>query len=400
MSESSGARQRAETRFDDHKKLAVGFLQRFTWNTTCTEEAQRIELGGSITIDDSAALWKRVGESLTELTGARSVEIDLSRIEVIDGACMALLVHFRNDVRARKITCEFVGGVPEVERIVNLYGGHKKFKRRRPQRKPANAVEQIGEATLAVIQEVRLILDFFGQLVVAAMLAIKHPKTVNFHDVGPTMERAGADAAPIVMLINFLIGFVMAYQSAEQLKQFGANIYVVDLVGVSMTRELAPLMTAIIICGRSGASFAAELGTMKVSEEIDALRTLGFMPLRYLVMPRMLGLILVAPFLVLLADAVGIAGGLVVAALTLDITPTSFMIQLQTAVKPSDILSGVVKSMVFAGAVSLISCQQGLATSGGAEGVGRRTTGAVVAILFALIVLDAIFTVLLASLGL
>jgi len=394
------ALERAASRFDDRMSLVVGFLQRFTWERGGTEQAQRIELGGTITIDDSAALWKRVGESLEELKTARSVEIDLSRIRVIDGACMALLVHFRGDVRARGVSCEFVGGTPDVERIVDLYGGHKKAKRRRATRTPTNAVEQVGEATISVFKEIRQILDFFGQLVVSAILAVKNPKTVNFHDVGPTMERAGADAAPIVLLINFLIGFVMAYQSAAQLKQFGANIYMVDLVAVSMTRELGPLMTAIIICGRSGAAFAAELGTMKVSEEVDALRTLGFMPLRYLVMPRMMGLVLVAPFLVLLADAIGIVGGMVVGVLTLDITPTSFVIQLQGAVKPSDIISGLVKSMAFAAAIALISCQQGLATSGGAEGVGRRTTGAVVAILFALIVLDAIFTVLLAWLGL
>ncbi|MDX2052793.1 MAG: MlaE family lipid ABC transporter permease subunit [Polyangiaceae bacterium] len=388
------------SRFDDSKSLVVGFVQRFTWEPARTDEMSRIELGGSITIDDSAALWKRIGESLAELKGVRSVAIDLSRIQLIDGACMALLVHFRNNVRSRRIACEFVGATPEVERIVDLYGGHNKSKRRRAVRRPLNAVEQIGNATVAVLLEVRQILDFFGQLVISAIQAVKHPKTVNFHDVGPTMERAGADAAPIVMLINFLIGFVMAYQSAVQLKQFGANIYVVDLVAVSMTRELGPLMTAIIMCGRSGAAFAAELGTMQVSEEVDALRTLGFMPLRHLVMPRMLGLILVAPFLVLLADAVGILGGLVVAALTLDITPTGFLIQLESAVKPSDIVSGLVKSVAFAGAIALISCQQGLATTGGAEGVGRRTTGAVVSILFALIVIDAIFTILLAGLGL
>jgi phospholipid/cholesterol/gamma-HCH transport system permease protein len=159
-------------------------------------------------------------------------------------------------------------------------------------------------------------------------------------------------------------------------------------------------MMAIIICGRSGAAFAAELGTMKVSEEVDALRTLGFMPLPFLVMPRMLGLILVAPVLVLLADAVGIVGGGLVAMLSLDITPTSFLIQLQGAVRASDVISGVIKGMAFCGAIALIACQQGLATSGGAEGVGRRTTSAVVSILFALIVLDAIFTVALGAFGL
>ena len=239
-----------------------------------------------------------------------------------------------------------------------------------------------------------------GQLTASTAHVIKHPKSLNLRDVTLTMERAGADATPIVLLINFLMGFVMAYQSSAQLKPFGANIYVADLVGVSMTRELGPLMMAIIICGRSGAAFAAELGTMKVSEEVDALRTLGFLPLPFLVIPRMLGLILVAPVLVLLADAIGIVGGGLVAMLTLDIPPTSFLIQLQGAVKASDVISGVIKGMAFCGTIALISCQQGLATSGGAEGVGRRTTSAVVSILFALIVLDAVFTVALGALGL
>jgi phospholipid/cholesterol/gamma-HCH transport system permease protein len=192
----------------------------------------------------------------------------------------------------------------------------------------------------------------------------------------------------------------MAYQSALQLRQFGASIYVADLVGVSMTRELGPLMTAIILCGRTGAAFSAELGTMKVSEEVDALRTLGFLPLPYLVMPRILGLMAVAPLLTLLADAIGITGGLVVGSTMLDITPRAYWVETLSAVKPWDIWSGSLKSVVFAGAIALIACQQGLATSGGAEGVGRRTTSAVVSILFMLILLDAVFTVLFGALGL
>ncbi len=380
--------------------LVVGMLQRFSWERAAGAHGdERIVLGGSITIDDSAALWKRISALLAEPAPPR-VDIELSHITVIDGACMALLVHFRSELRARGVACEFAGGTPEVRRIVDLYGGRKKSRKKRLVRPPINAIEQVGSATASVFRELKLVLDFFGQLVVSVLQALKRPKTLNLHDVGLTMERAGADAAPIVMLINFLIGFVMAYQSAAQLKQFGANLYVADMVGVSMTRELGPLMTAIILCGRSGAAFAAELGTMKVSEEVDALRTLGVMPLRYLVMPRMLGLVLMAPLLVLLADAVGIAGGALVAALSLDVTPTAFLIQLRGAVKPADIISGVIKGMVFSGAVALISCQQGLATSGGAEGVGRRTTGAVVSILFSLIVLDAVFTVLMGVLGL
>ncbi|HKO53096.1 MAG TPA: MlaE family lipid ABC transporter permease subunit [Polyangiaceae bacterium] len=397
---SSLAIDRPSIAFDERLSLVAGLVQRFSWERADSADGTvRVELGGRITIDDAAALWKRISETLVDVEGAKTVDVDLARIQVIDGACMALLVQFRTDLRGRRIACEFRDGNPEVKRIVDLYGGRSKARHKRRKRRPANAIEQVGAATISVIGEAKQLLDFLGQLLASTVHVIRNLKSLNLRDVGLTMERAGADAAPIVLLINFLIGFVMAYQSSAQLKQFGASIYVADLVGVSMTRELAPLMTAIIICGRSGAAFAAELGTMKVSEEVDALHTLGFLPLPFLVIPRILGLVLVAPILVLLADAVGIAGGAVVAAFNLDITPTAFLSQLENAIRAKDILSGIIKGVVFCGAIGLISCQQGLATSGGAEGVGRRTTSAVVSILFTLILLDTLFTVMLAVFG-
>jgi phospholipid/cholesterol/gamma-HCH transport system permease protein len=186
----------------------------------------------------------------------------------------------------------------------------------------------------------------------------------------------------------------MAYQAAEQLARFGANILVADLIGISVTRELGPLMTAILVSGRSGAAFAAELGSMQVNGEIDALRTMGFGPMRYLVVPRTLALIMVLPLLTVLADLAGMAGGLVVGVSNLDLTVRGYLFQTARVVSVWDISSGLIKSVVFGLVISLIACQQGLATSGGAEGVGRRTTSAVVASLFALILIDALATVL------
>src|SRR5690606_35604593 len=185
----------------------------------------------------------------------------------------------------------------------------------------------------------------------------------------------------------------MAFQSSAQLKEYSANIFLADLIGISMTRELGPLLTAIVICGRSGAAFAAELGSMAVNEEIDALRTMGFGSMRYLVLPRILALTIAMPLHTLIADLVGVMGGLVVGMTVSDLTALSFFTQLQKAVSLIDVFSGLAKATAFGLAIALISCQQGLATSGGAEGVGRRTTSAVVTTLFILVVLDAIFTI-------
>jgi len=393
------ARVEAPELFGERVSRVAGFLPAFGWRERETPDALVATLHGQVTLDEAPALWRRVGDLIERGVGRRRVEIELDDVEVLDGACMALLVHLVNELKQRGVTCEIKGGSEQVRRVVALYTRRGKRRGRRV-RHGRSMLEQVGQATLDVFREVVALLDFLGQLVASTWELIRHPHRLNHRDIFLTMERAGADAAPIVMLINFLIGFVMAYQSALQLRQFGANIYVADLVGVSMTRELGPLMTAIIICGRTGAAFAAELGTMKVSEEVDALRTLGFLPLPYLVMPRVLGVMLVAPLLIFLADAVGIAGGLFVSNLVLDVGPKAYWVETLSAVKPWDVWSGALKGVVFAAAIGFIACQQGLSTSGGAEGVGRRTTSAVVSILFALILLDAIFTVVFGALGL
>ncbi|MEY4576274.1 MAG: hypothetical protein RL701_977, partial [Pseudomonadota bacterium] len=254
-------------------------------------------------------------------------------------------------------------------------------------------------ATLAIALEAQLVIAFFGQMVIGVTNALRAPRTVNWKEVLPTMERAGADAAPIVLLVNLLVGMVIALQSAGQLHRFGADIFLADLLGISIVREIGPLMTAILVCGRTGAAFAAELGSMKTNEEIDALRTMGFGPMRFLVMPRALGLMLVAPLLTVVADLAGGIGGLLIGMGKLDLSAAAYIAETKRAVHMHDLMSGLTKSVAFALAIALISCQQGLAATGGAEGVGRRTTSAVVTTLFALILIDAVFTVFFSATG-
>jgi phospholipid/cholesterol/gamma-HCH transport system permease protein len=356
-----------------------------------------LRLRGELTMADAAAIWRELCAQTADAKPPQ-LDFDLSRVDFIDGGIMSLVVQLRAELVARGIRSELTGASERVTQLVQLYGGEL-VPARRKKRKAEGLVAHVGRATIAVAGELKMVVAFFGAMVASTIAVARRPRTGNWRDALPLMERAGADAVPIVILINFLVGFVMGFQAAKQLQNYGASLLVADLVGLSVTRELAPLMTAIIVCGRSGAGFAAELGTMKVSEEIDALRTMGFGPLRYLVLPRTVALIVVLPILTLLGDIVGILGGLVVGVTSLGISPTAYMTETQVAVQASDVLSGLAKSVAYAIAIALIACQQGFATSGGAEGVGRRTTSTVVVGLFTLVVIDAIFTVILRAFG-
>ena len=356
------------------------------------EVRPRLVIEGQLIFGEAAALWHELSAHLDPLQAGEELDFDMAGVESVDGGTMALLVHLRAVLRLRSVRCDFIGAQGSVLEIVRLYRGDEKPVRRH-KRYPEGGFEQVGRTTVAFFKSAQGVFGFFGEMLLALIGQLKEPRTANWAEVPHTMELAGANAVPIVVLINFLVGFVMAFQGAVQLKQFGANIFVADLVGLSITRELGPLMTAIIVCGRSGAAFAAELGSMKVSEEIDALKTLGFGPIRYLVLPRALALMLVLPALTLLADLVGVLGGMCVGLLSLDLTVGGYLTETRKALAAWDVFSGVVKSVVFALAIALIACQQGFAATGGAEGVGRRTTSAVVSILFSLILIDAGFTV-------
>jgi phospholipid/cholesterol/gamma-HCH transport system permease protein len=351
-----------------------------------------VHLEGRLTLADASAIWSDL-RSVFAKSDVSAVHLDLSNVASIDGGAMALVVQTKWDLQARGTTCDFVGARGSVETIRELYEGESAADPR-PAQRPVSALSQIGQGTFNALLEAQLVLAFLGSLVLELLGILRKPRTGNWREIPSLMNRTGADAVPIVVLINFLLGLVLAFQAAVQLKQFGANIFVADLVGLSITRELGPLMTAIIICGRSGAAFAAELGTMKVSEEVDALRTMGFGPLRFLVVPRMLALLLVMPILTLLGDLVGMLGGLLVGILSLDLTVRGYLTETGKALGVWDVMQGLVKCGVFGVAIGLIACQQGLSTSGGAEGVGRRTTSAVVVTLFAIILVDAGFTFL------
>jgi phospholipid/cholesterol/gamma-HCH transport system permease protein len=356
------------------------------------ERGHRIVFSGRLGFAEAEPLWQELRAALKRYKRRDRLDLDMQEVEWLDGGAMALLAHFRSELYRRGGRAEFINASESVQEVIKIYSGDQAVQRRK-KRTPKSAIEQVGEAAHELAVEAQQMLAFLGQTLVALWAVCKDPKTANWRDLPYTCERTGADAVPIVLLINFLVGLVMAFQASVQLKRFGAQILVADLIGISVTRELGPLMTAIVVTGRSGAAFAAELGSMKVNEEVDALRTMGLGTTRYLVFPRLFALIIVMPLLSVFADFMGILGGLVVAVTALDLAPIAYWNEIQKAVKAWDVGSGLIKAVLFAIAIASIACQQGLATEGGAEGVGRRTTGAVVSTLFTLIMIDALFTV-------
>jgi phospholipid/cholesterol/gamma-HCH transport system permease protein len=244
------------------------------------------------------------------------------------------------------------------------------------------------------------LLAFVGECAMSAVGCVTHPARIRWRPILFNMRAAGIDALPIVGLLSFLMGIVVAYQGADQLRQYGANIFVADLVGLSMLREFAPLMTAIIIAGRSGSAWAAQIGTMAVTEEIDALRTLGIEPMELLVLPKIAALVLVLPLLTVFADVLGVIGGMLMAKAQLGVGYGDFLDRMVKAVSVTSYLVGVFKAPVFAAIIAVVGCFQGFGTRGGAQSVGTQTTRSVVQSIFLVIVADALFSISFSALGL
>ncbi len=265
---------------------------------------------------------------------------------------------------------------------------------------PPSAIARLGTSTLAVLSEANALLAFTGEVSLALVGCIAHPGRIRWRPILFNIRSAGVDALPIVGLLSFLLGVVVAYQGGDQLKPYGANIYIADLIGLSMLREFAPLITAIIIAGRSGSAYAAQIGTMSVTEEIDAMRTLGIAPLEMLVLPKLAALLIALPLLTVFADVLGVLGGMCMASVQLGVSFVEFTDRFGKAVSPTTLLVGVGKAPAFAAVIVVVGCFQGLRTHGGADSVGRQTTRSVVQAIFLVIVADALFSIAFSALHL
>ena len=269
-----------------------------------------------------------------------------------------------------------------------------------PATSPESKLEILGRSTVAACEQILAILSFVGECALALASSVAKPAQFRWRPILFNIRSAGFDALPIVGLLSFLLGIVVAYQGADQLRQYGANIFVADLVGLSMLREFAPLITAIIIAGRSGSAYAAQIGTMSVTEEIDAMRTLGIAPLEMLVLPKIIALLIVLPLLTVFADVLGVLGGMIMANAKLGVGYGEFLDRFVKAVSVTAYFVGICKAPVFAVIIAVVGCFQGFRTKGGADSVGRQTTRSVVQAIFLVIVADALFSVAFSALDL
>src|SRR5580658_4241799 len=332
-----------------------------------------------------------------ELPQGRHVTVDLSGVDRLDSAGAWLLLRTEhelaergNEVELSNLQSRFAPLLDQVrargvtEPLPHPIPPHHTF---------VGFLERLGRISLMLLGRLYDILGFAGLVTITIARLFKRPGRLRLTATLVQMEVVGLDAMPIVGLLSFLIGVVMAYQGADQLRRFGAEIYTVNLLGISVLRELGVLLSAIIIAGRSGSAFTAQIGTMQVNEEIDALRTLGLDPIEVLVLPRLFGLGITLPLLVFYADFMGMLGGALMSWIVLDINIPNFVTQLQSAVSESTLWVGVVKAPFFAAIIALVGCYEGLNVTRSAESVGRLTTQSVVESIFFVIVTDAAFSI-------
>jgi len=316
--------------------------------------------------------------------------IDASAVTAMDTSGAWMLHRTVCALQARGHRLKLQGLRPEFDDLLQLIASRSV---ERVAKAAPGMLTRIGQRFWSSLRGAFGMLSFLGENTLVLLQVLAHPRRIRWRPILHNLQIAGFEALPITGLLSFLIGIVIAYQGAEQLQRFGANIYVANLVGLSMVRELSPMLTAIIVAGRSGSAYAAQIGTMKVTEEIDALRTIGIGQLELLVLPKLLALVIALPLLTVYTDVMGVLGGMVMARAELDVSFSAYLGQLDEAISLASYLIGIGKAPVFAVIIALVGCYQGFRVGGSADSVGRQTTVSVVQSIFLVILTDALFSI-------
>jgi phospholipid/cholesterol/gamma-HCH transport system permease protein len=361
-------------------------------NSVSPQAAERFVFSETLDFEHIRSVWSDVSRFLRSHTGT-PILLDFERVKTFDSSGIALLRMIRRYCREHRMEMELRSAPRRVEDFYRYVELESDFPDA-PSIPLPDPISRLGGFFVKEGESSLNLARFIGNFSKTCAGILKGKRRLRWKEILFYMQSAGYEALFIVFLLSFLIGLVMAFQAAVQLRQFGANIYVADLVSISISRELGPVFTAVILAGRSGSAFAAEIGTMKINEEVDALTVMGIEVTEFLVLPKVLALAAAGPLLTIFADVSAILGGVIVGIVSLDLTANAFMSEVHWALTLGDVMTGLFKSVVFAMLVSLIGCFRGLQTEKGAQSVGRQTTSAVVSGIFLIIAADAVFTVL------
>ena len=353
-----------------------------------------IALSGHLNVRTAAPTLNALISELKKNTFT-SLIFDLSNITDIDDYGALVLYELKNEVCCPDADFQILNPSENLKNMLaQMASGESDKNRLMASNANTNLVIQMGESAIENIKSIKYFISFIGSIVLSIIRIIKKSKSLRFDDIIRHMQTTGVEALPVVALISFLLGLIMAFMSSLQLKQFGANIYVASLVALAMVSELGPIMTAIIVSGRSGSAYAAEISTMKISEEIDALLTMGFDPVLFLAIPRIIAAVIVIPILTMFANLFAIFGGLIIGITMLDLSVTSYISQTIKSLNLFELSWGLSKSFVFAVLISCVGCLRGFQAKGGASAVGHAATSAVVTSIFLIVLFDSIFAVI------
>jgi len=337
-----------------------------------------------------------------QLLAARSIKrlgFDATGVDDWDSGLLTWLLELADFCKANHITIDNSGLPNGVDRLLSLAYAAPERKGSKRSRQTQSVCSDMGRDCIDASRITGEFLDFFGKSILTMLKMLRGKAVYRSSDLWFIIQNAGIRALPIISLVSFLVGLILAYVGAIQLHNFGAGIYIADLVGIAVTRDMAAIMTGIIMAGRTGAAYAAELGTMTVNEEIDALETSGFSAMEFLVLPRMLALMLMMPLLVVYSDLMGILGGSVVAISILDLTLVEYIIQLLKAVSLADFFVGIFMGFVFGAIIAVLGCLNGIHCGRNSQAVGQAATSAVVSAMVMIVIACAILTVLFNALG-
>ena len=356
----------------------------------------RLRPQGRLSAMTTAHVWGKILAEVHHLS-PQTIHFDASGLSYCDNVGVALILFLRHRQESAGKVFQLSGLSSEYEHLLDLYKGMNLSRPEAP-REPESLALDLGMRTSRLWWDIKSLVGFVGELSCHLAHAIRHPRSVRWADVFQVAEVAGVNALPLVGLVSFLVGLILAFQSTIPMRQFDLEIYASNLVALSMLRELGPLMTAIILAGRTGSAFAAEIGTMQVNEEVNALRTMGIDPVSFLVTPRVIAASIVTPLLTVFANLMGLVGGAIVI-LSLGYPLITFWLYVESAVTYVDLIGGLVKAFAFGILVAGVGCLRGLQTGPGARSVGVSTTSAVVSAIVLIVLADFVFSLVYFQLG-